>query len=95
MIHPCRKNKPQTNETLCGFNALELGKDNLSPVEELHISHILTINPYSSNLNHFKHLMVVDEIVADIHIRCLPHVLDVLSKATHLNSSIRTFQKNQ
>ena len=47
MIHPRRKNKPQTNETLCSFNALELGKDNLSPVEELHISHILPSVHYS------------------------------------------------
>ena len=32
--------------------------------------------------------MVVDEIVADIHIRCFPHVLDVLSKAAHLKFMI-------
>ena len=37
--------------------------------------------------------MVVDEIVADIHIRCLPHVLDVLSKATHLIQVKEHFKK--
>ena len=36
--------KPETDETLGRLNTLELGEDNLSPVEELHISHILSID---------------------------------------------------
>lgn len=36
--------------------------------------------------------MIVDEIIADVHIRSLPHILDVLGKATNLKTGdIMTF----
>ena len=56
---------------------------------------IIIVVKYRTALQQRHHLMVVDEVVADIHIRRLPHVLDVLSKATHLKFQFHNTSKNQ